>query len=55
MLSRFKSVFKSQKHIALGRWGHHHDEIKKNIKSSWNASDHCGDTICGDPKKVKNV
>ena len=55
MLSRFKNIFKSQKPIALGRWGHHHDETKKNIKSSWNASDHCGDTICGDPKKVKLI
>jgi hypothetical protein len=55
MLSRFKNIFKSQKPIALGRWGDHNDETKKNIKSLWNASDHCGDRICGDPKKVKLI
>ena len=52
MLSIIKNLFKSKESkIVLGRWGRTND-VTKAIYAN---SDHCGDMICGDPKKVKII
>lgn len=38
----------------LGRWAHH-CEISNHIKSTLANHDCCGDDLCGDPLKVKNI
>lgn len=38
----------------LGRWGHQCD-ISGHIKSSLANHDCCGDDLCGNPLKVKNI
>ena len=52
MLSIIKNLFKSKEsNIMLGRWSRKND-VTKAIYAN---SDHCGDIICGDPKKVKII
>tara|TARA_Y100001933_G_C18743455_1_gene456757 strand:- start:131 stop:463 length:333 start_codon:yes stop_codon:yes gene_type:complete len=52
MLSTIKNLFKrKESKIVLGRWARNND-VTKAIYAN---SDHCGDMICGDPKKVKNI
>jgi hypothetical protein len=53
MLSVIKNLFKckNQGQLPLGRWGRNNE----NVKSIYANSDHCGDIICGDPKKVKQI
>jgi hypothetical protein len=52
MLNIFKNLIrKKESKIVLGRWGRTND-VTKSIYAN---SDHCGDTICGNPKKVKQL
>ena len=52
MLSRFVNIFKKKPETQmLGRWARNND-VTKAIYAN---SDHCGDIICGDPKKVKTI
>ena len=52
MWQLFKDMFKkNEKKILLGRWGNY----GKDIKNIYANHDHCGDTICKDPKIVKNL
>ena len=52
MISYMKKMFKKRDlQLALGRWNRTHD-VTKAIYAN---SDHCGDIICGDPKKVKTI
>lgn len=52
MLGTIKNLFKrKESKIVLGRWARSND-VTKSIYAN---SDHCGDMICGDPKKVKNI
>lgn len=39
----------------LGRWNINETEKQKNFKITWANYDHCGDIICKDPKKVKEI
>ena len=39
----------------LGRWEHRIKKSQKEIKFILNNSDHCGDTICGNPRIVKEL
>lgn len=42
--------------VVLGRWKLKHDCLKKEIISSFYAnSDHCGDKICGDTLKNREL
>lgn len=45
----------SKEELNLGRWEHREDERKKEIKSIWANSDHCGDHICGQPEVIKEI
>ena len=52
MLSVLRNLFKNNKssgQLPLGRWALNNE----NVKSLYANSDHCGDTICGNPSKVK--
>ena len=52
MLFRSQKIFnKKETKISLGRWA----RTNENIKSIYANSDHCGDIICGDPKKIKDI
>ena len=52
MWQLFKKIFKKKEtKILLGRWGNH----GKDIKNIYANHDHCGDTICKDPKIVKSL
>tara|TARA_B110000483_G_scaffold208142_1_gene253549 strand:+ start:529 stop:705 length:177 start_codon:yes stop_codon:yes gene_type:complete len=52
MWQLFKKIFrKKETKILLGRWGNH----GKDIKNIYANHDHCGDTICKDPKIVKRL
>jgi len=52
MISIIKNLFKrKESKIVLGRWARTND-VTKAIYAN---SDHCGDMICGDPKKVKTI
>jgi hypothetical protein len=53
MLRNFFSKFSNK--LILGRWSHNIPDKQKNIRAIWANSDHCGDIICGDPKKVKDI
>ena len=49
MLSRLKKLFKNtDTKIILGRWGNN----GSNIKNIYANHDHCGDTICKNPKII---
>lgn len=48
MLGIIKNIFSRSK---TGRWARN----SENVKSIYANSDHCGDVICGDPKKVKKI
>ena len=50
MIHKFiKNVFKTKEYkVLLGRWG----QNGKDIKNIYANHDHCGDTICKNPKKV---
>ncbi len=50
-----KRLFPKNKPLMLGRWNNNLNETQKGIKSIWANSDHCGDIICGEPKKVKTI
>jgi len=50
-----KKIFPKNKPIILGRWGNNLSDRQKEINSIWTNSDHCGDIICGEPKKVKTI
>ena len=41
--------------ILLGRWGLHKCTNKESIKVFWTNSDHCGDKLCGDVLKNKEI
>ena len=47
--------FREPSKISLGRWEHRLGDTQKNIKMVWANSDHCGDTVCGDPKHIKDT
>ena len=53
MLGIIKNIFSRSKtgQLPLGRWARN----SENVKSIYANSDHCGDVICGDPKKVKKI
>jgi hypothetical protein len=52
MLKFIQKIFnKKETKISLGRWA----RTNENIKSIYANSDHCGDIICGDPKKIKDI
>jgi|TARA_B110000285_G_C14926885_1_gene515430 hypothetical protein len=53
MLGIIKNIFSRSKtgQLPLGRWARN----SENVKSIYANSDHCGDIICGDPKKVKKI
>ena len=53
MFKKFLSKFSNK--LILGRWNHEISDTQKNIRAIWANSDHCGDIICGDPKKVKEI
>lgn len=44
-------VPKNAKPIILGRWAPGNEKIK----SVFASSDHCGDSICGNPKKIVEI
>ena len=46
---------KNTNNIRLGRFNVCKDEKEAEIKAILNASDHCGDHICGNPTIVKNI
>tara|TARA_Y100000816_G_C25866709_1_gene452396 strand:- start:263 stop:460 length:198 start_codon:yes stop_codon:yes gene_type:complete len=46
---------KKTSEILLGRWGLHKCTNKENIKVFWSNSDHCGDKLCGDVLKNKEI
>ena len=46
---------KKIKEVKLGRWDHKTSQLQEEIKSTWTNSDHCGDSICGDPQKIKEL
>ena len=50
MIRKFvQNMFKTKEYkVLLGRWGNH----GKDIKSIYANHDHCGDTICKNPKIV---
>ena len=50
ILSSIKKMFIS-KPIQLGRWNIKHSEKQKDIKFMYSNYDHCGDKVCGVPKK----
>lgn len=39
----------------VGRWSNDLSEEAKLKRAHWSSSDHCGDEICGDPKKTKEL
>ena len=47
--------FVTKDKLNLGRWEHREDERKKEIKSIWANSDHCGDHICGQPEVIREI
>ena len=52
MLAVLRNLFRTNKssgQLPLGRWALNNE----NVKSLYANSDHCGDTICGNPSKVK--
>ena len=52
MFSTIRNIFKrNENKIVLGRWARSNDFTK----AIYANSDHCGDMICGDPKKVKTI
>ena len=52
MLKFIKKLATQEKtKISLGRWA----RTNENVKSIYANSDHCGDIICGDPKKMKHI
>ena len=52
MLKFIQKIFnKKETKISLGRCA----RTNENIKSIYAHSDHCGDIICGDPKKIKDI
>ncbi len=52
MFNIFKNFMrKKESKIVLGRWARNND-VTKSIYAN---SDHCGDAICGNPKKVKQL
>tara|TARA_X000000368_G_scaffold393912_1_gene360006 strand:+ start:392 stop:649 length:258 start_codon:yes stop_codon:yes gene_type:complete len=54
MLTVLRNLFKPNKssgQIQLGRWALNNE----NVKSVYANSDHCGDVICGNPKRVKQI
>lgn len=57
MISRTQTIISSLKKmfisnpIQLGRWNIKHSEKQKHIKFMYSNYDHCGDKVCGTPKK----
>lgn len=52
LLNRFINL-KTYKY--LGRWKVNETEKQKEIKIIWANYDNCGDKICKDPKKIKEI
>ena len=50
MIKFIRNLLKSEKQPLLGRWGKHGVDIK----SIYANYDHCGDTICKNPKLVSD-
>lgn len=46
-----KYIKNNNRKVLLGRWGNN----GKDIKNIYANHDHCGDTICKDPKIVQNI
>tara|TARA_Y100000816_G_C26102020_1_gene584364 strand:+ start:2700 stop:2912 length:213 start_codon:yes stop_codon:yes gene_type:complete len=56
LLQKLYGYFKYKKiDLQLGRWKIHHCDNINNIKSNLANIDHCGDKICGDPIKNKEI
>ena len=52
----FRQFFNRINNISLlGRWEHRLTDKQKELKLTYNNLDHCGDKICGDLLKYKNV
>ena len=51
-----KNVFNSKKDILkLGRWATSENPTTEHFKTVYSAADHCGDHICGNPSKIKEI
>lgn len=63
IISKFKSyiscIFNKQPNLPqtpLGRWNLKHDcKLKEMRTVFWANSDHCGDTLCGNVEKSKDI
>ena len=47
--------FFKQDSVILGRWNHKVEDNKKEERAIRASSDHCGDYICGNPNKIKEI
>ena len=51
-----KKVFNSKNDILkLGRWAKSENPTTEHFKTVYSAADHCGDHICGNPSKIKEI
>jgi hypothetical protein len=41
--------------VMLGRWNLKKCEMNETVSVFWTNSDHCGDVLCGDVKRNKNI
>ena len=53
-INTLKNIFRMEQTI-MGRWNPMLDEKKKEERALRSSSDHCGDYICGNPEKVKEI
>ena len=51
----FKRIFTSNTKTLLGRWDPRLSKEKKEINFVLTNLDHCGDSICGKPKPIRNL
>lgn len=54
MYNIIRNIFCKSDVVKLGRWEHRTTKHIKTIKLILSNYDHCGDNICGSPKKLRN-
>ena len=53
-LKFFKPMLKCESKL-LGRWNLKNCSVKEGISALYANTDHCGDSLCGNPKEVSSV
>ena len=53
-LEFFKRMIKCESRL-LGRWNLKNCSVKEGISALYANTDHCGDSLCGNPKEVSSV